>query len=806
MFLASLRLAVALVCVGASLILGAHWLGFIPDSGPITMRARESLSEAIAVNSAAHIRKQQWRDLQATLTTLVDRNPDLLSVGIRSDLGSLRIDTGHHHEIWSDREAQRGRISTFQVPITLNRRPWGEVELCFRNPHQTAIAHAMHHPLVRLLAFFCIAGVFAYTLFVVRVMRLFNSTQVVPDRVRQALDTLTEGLLVLDEKGRIVLANRSFSETIGIAASDLTQLPASGLSWIRPSEDTPLPWTMAIETSQLQSDKMLRFRQTSGDQRIFSVNAAPLGREGSQRGALATFRDVTHVEEHRAELEKMLSLLRSSRDEIKRKNCELEILATQDSLTGCLNRRAFFERYDRSWTETRAQGDQLACVMIDIDHFKNVNDTYGHSVGDEVLRRVSSVIRELHRDHALVCRYGGEEFCLVLPYFDLNRAIEEAEKTRAAISAIVMDDPAELKLTASIGVSELRFDPSDPQDLINQADICLYVAKRQGRDQVISYNPSLIESGPDETDPTNIPARRVEIPYQAVTALVSALSYRDINTAEHSRRVADLCSRAADGIFDPEQTYVLEIAALLHDIGKIGVPDHILLKPGPLTRDEWELMARHDRIGVEIIASAFDCPELSLIISTHHAYFGGSTRDSHLPVGQDIPLGARMLTIADSYDAMVSDRVYRKGRSHGEAIEEMRRCGGTQFDPNLVEHFAKKVEAGAPRVARGALSLRKQTALQIGHQVERLAHAIDTQDADGLRLLASRLGMIARSCDIEAIAEAAEKIEDLAGKEDVQWLFLLRDTHELLDMCRSTQSTFLRQTLECEVKPMNGQR
>ena len=199
MFLASLRLAVALVCVGASLILGSHWLGFIPDSAPVTMRARQSLSEAIAVNAAAHIRKQQWRDLSATLETLVERNSDLLSVGVRSDLGSLRIDTGHHDETWSAEEMRSGQVTKMSVPITLNRRPWGHVELCYHNPHQTVIARTIHHPLIRMLLFFCCAGVIA-----VRVMKLFVSTQVVPDRVRQALDTLAEGLLVLDEKGRII--------------------------------------------------------------------------------------------------------------------------------------------------------------------------------------------------------------------------------------------------------------------------------------------------------------------------------------------------------------------------------------------------------------------------------------------------------------------------------------------------------------------------------------------------------------------------------------------------------------------------
>ena len=210
-------------------------------------------------------------------------------------------------------------------------------------------------------------------------------------------------------------------------------------------------------------------------------------------------------------------------------------------------------------------------------------------------------------------------------------------------------------------------------------------------------------------------------------------------------------------------------------------------------------MGRHDRIGVEIIASAFDCPELSEIVSTHHAHFGGGSRESHLPVGDAIPLGARLLTIADSYDAIVSDRVYRKGRSHEEAIRELRRCAGTQFDPRLVEHFASKIKSDQPETTRGAVSLQKQTTLQIGHHVERLARAIDTHDSDGLRLLASRLGMIARSCDIGAIAAAADRIEQQASEENVQWLSLLRDTHDLLDICRAKQSDYLRDTLASEI-------
>lgn len=802
MYFASLRLAVALVCVGASLILGAHWFGYIPDSGPITARARQTVSEAIAVNAAAHVRKQQWVDLKTTLQTQVDRNPDLLSIGIRSDLGVLRVDTGHHEEMWPFTDEDQHKVDALHVPITLNRRPWGQVEVCFRQPHTTKFARIMHHPLVRLLSFFLICGIFAYTFFVIRILKLFNSTQVVPDRVRQALDTLAEGLLVLDEHGRIVLANEAFATIVGIPADELSDQLATELNWVAEdvSEQT-YPWSLAIDESELQTERLLRYQLESGPQRIFSVNAAPLGKDRSQRGALATFRDVTHVEEHRAELERMLSLLRNSRDEIKRKNTELEILATQDALTGCLNRRAFFETFDSLWVESKAMGTPLACLMIDIDHFKSVNDTYGHHAGDEVLRQVSKVIREIHKDKGLVCRYGGEEFCVLLPQYEMSQAIAECEKTRAAIAEIRLLDPAELRLTCSIGVSELRFDAPDPQSLVNQADSCLYVAKREGRNRVIGYNPD-IETRIDES--TQITKQeRFEIPYQAVTALVTALSYRDANTAEHSRRVADLCARVADGLLDPAQTYVLEIAALLHDIGKVGVPDEILLKPGPLTREEWELMGRHDRIGAEIIASAFDCAPLSAIISNHHAFFGGAARDPHLPIGEMIPLGARLLSIADSYDAMVSDRVYRKGRTHAEAVEELRRCAGTQFDPDLVEHFVEKVEARSPEVTAGAMAARKQTAIQIGYQVERLAQAVTSQDADGLKTLASHLGLLARNSNIETIAMAAEKIGAGAEAEELQWLSLMRETHELLDICRATQSDFLKETLESEAENVN---
>ena len=435
--------------------------------------------------------------------------------------------------------------------------------------------------------------------------------------------------------------------------------------------------------------------------------------------------------------------------------------------------------------------------MVDVDHFKSVNDTYGHQVGDDVLRAVSRAIRERFEDVGLVCRYGGEEFCVAVENCSLDHAMVLAEQLRADIADITFDEPAELKLTASFGVSDMRFDPENVQEMIAQADLCLYQAKQSGRNCVISFCPSMtMESVTSGKTDSATPS--VNLPFQAVTALVSTLSYRDANTAEHSRRVADLCVRAAQGILDAQQTYVLEIAALLHDIGKVGVPDHILLKPGQLTKEEWEVMGRHDRIGVDIVAGAFNCKPLTEVISMHHAFYGGKARDPNMPTGDDIVLGARLLTICDSYDAMVSDRVYRKGRTHDEAIAELRRCAGTQFDPELVEHFASMIHERSREATTGIYALRNQSAIQIGYQVERLADALDRQDAKDLHGLAVRLGMYARNSSIPAIADAAKVIEQHTSQEEIEWMLLLRDTRDLLDTCRAAQTEFLRDSLEAD--------
>ena len=231
LYFASIRLAIGLVCVGVGLILSSQWLGLIPDARQLEMRARSQRCETLAIASAAMIRGGQWAHLEATLHATASRDKDLLSIGIRNQSGQLRVDSGRHREIWH-RALNDNSIIPVHVPITLNQQPWGEVEFCFVAPDGGGYFAILNQPLFKLLGYFIAIGLCLYTLFVARVMGVFDSVQVVPDRVRQALDTLAEGLLVLDENEKIILANQAFSKTVGIAPELLAGRAAGSLDWI----------------------------------------------------------------------------------------------------------------------------------------------------------------------------------------------------------------------------------------------------------------------------------------------------------------------------------------------------------------------------------------------------------------------------------------------------------------------------------------------------------------------------------------------------------------------------------------------
>jgi diguanylate cyclase (GGDEF)-like protein/PAS domain S-box-containing protein/putative nucleotidyltransferase with HDIG domain len=778
-----------------SALLAADLLGLMPNPRSAALDGRRALCETLAINCSLLATDNKLRMVKANLEATVDRNPEILSAALRRPDGQLIVEVGDHDVHWRRAFDGASDVNNIFVPITAGQKPWGVVEVRFAPLDKRVLFGTFDRTTAIYVGFAASVCLLLFSMFLGKALAQLDPSKVVPARVRAALDALAEGLLVMDNRNRIVLANQAFAHTVGTTPEALQGRSASRLPWSR-HRDTPdlreLPWEAAGREKASKSGVPLLLRTKSGDDRTFMVNAAPIASsDGKPRGVLASFDDVTTLEAKRFELMDMLRDLQNSRREIQQQNRELQILATRDPLTDCLNRRAFFDEFEKQWAAANRYDNVLSCVIVDIDHFKAINDKHGHSVGDMVLKKVAGTLREAARDTDLVCRYGGEEFCILMPQTDSEAAYQGAERLRTMISDLKFFD---FSITASLGVSARSQGASDLQRLLDQADRALYEAKNSGRNTSMLWDASMdnmpMGTGSKTARRVDSPVGDAPIPFHAVTGLLSALAYRDAETAAHSTRVADLCVATARNLLSASDTYVLEMAALLHDIGKIGVPDSILFKPGPLTEDEWKEMSVHDRIGVEILRSSFASPALAEIVDTHHAFYGGKARKEDLPTGDDISTEARILAIADAYDAMVSDRVYRKGRSPAEAFAELRRCAGTQFDPQLVERFIAMVHQRNATAKKDVHATSKEVALRIGIQIEQIVRALDQSDYGGLALLAGELKAAAADADLKDIGNAAAELEAFAtDDQDLKKLVSL--THELLDLCRSTQKAYI---------------
>ena len=796
------RITVGLIGLLVSLLFLVSLLGLFPDQRADIMRLRAGTCETAAIGFSLLADKEDTAAMQRYLASIADRNSEIVSIGVRQDDGRLLIDVGDHDKHWDLSRNAAADPTQVSVQLFASGQPWGTVEVRFAPMPGAGMAASLAQPgavhggvltVLCLVAFYCYLRV---------VLRQLNPSKVIPSRVREALDTLAEGLLVLDRNGHIVLANQAFMDATGMSLDALTGTSISRLPLLQPSEETaPVPWTEAISAGKRVVGRLFSLSRDGKNDVIFSVSASPITDErGRRRGVLTSFENVTLLEHKRRELSVLLEHLRASSDVLKQQNRELERLAARDPLTDLLTRRPFFERLETEWKSATRYDHNLSAVMVDVDFFKAINDQCGHAAGDEVLRHVAACLRETARDTDIVCRYGGEEFVVLMPHTGIIEAASGAERLRLAIEKL---DFRNVGITASLGVSSLSEQPKDPYELLAQADKCLYVAKRSGRNLVVRWDD--VPGDFVHEEPTaawrqeHDDLLHTSIPFQAVTALLSALAYRDQTTADHSRRVADLCVATGEGLLSFRNCYVLEIAALLHDIGKIGVPDHVLLKPGPLTPDEWKVMRRNDTIGAEIVRAAFASPQLSTIVEHYQAHYRDPDAQPGFPMGNNIPLGARILAIADAYDSMVTDRVYRKSCTSEQALAELKRCAGTQFDPELVERFILVVRDGAFEAESPPSGVSREMALAVGLQLERFLAALDAQDHAALAAICSRLRTTARKYDATEIAAKAAELSSILDVDvnvdidaDVDEHDLVTTACALLDLCRSTQVAILK--------------
>jgi len=492
------RISLALMLLTTTILVTGELLGLTPSTAKEILQGRKVLCETLAVEFSSLAQKQDIGTISTTLESLVTRNDNILSAAVRSVAGGLLAEAGDHQENWT---ALPGALSTptnAQVPVFQGDVRWGTVEVRFAPLASPGLRAIWENSLFRLVLFVAALGFVTYLLFMRRALRELDPTAVIPARVKYALDALAEGVILVDEQGEIVLANTVFAGQLEAPVSSVVGKKAAELKWVSPESGKPpeeLPWLQAMREGKRQTGTTLSLERPSGGSQLLMVNGAPIvDAKGKSRGAVATFNDITELEKKNQQLKVTLEMLKESRDEVARQNQELKHLANSDALTHCLNRRAFFGRFERMFIKAATAGHELSCIMCDIDHFKSFNDRYGHAVGDKVLAKVAQILRTCVRNEDLICRYGGEEFCIVLPNTDMSVAIERAQNMRSKIeeaAGAAVGTTSDELVTSSLGVSTVEFGATDSAELLNQADMALYAAKAGGRNRVTLWDPSM---------------------------------------------------------------------------------------------------------------------------------------------------------------------------------------------------------------------------------------------------------------------------------------------------------------------------
>ncbi len=367
----------------------------------------------------------------------------------------------------------------------------------------------------------------------------------------------------------------------------------------------------------------------------------------------------------------------------------LDTAARTDALTGPLNRRGFEQVFDTELERASRGGHALGLIVGDLDRFKSLNDCSGHHAGDEALARFARLLEHAARRIDATARIGGEEFALLLPETSSDGAWRLAERVREEVAEAFASDP--VHLTISFGVACYPAHGESAEQLLRAADQALYAAKELGRNRTVAHSPDVAAIL------VGAAGRRDDQSQGHVATMVSlaeALDIRDSGTAAHAQTVG----RYAEGMalrlgLSAARVEHVRLAGILHDIGKIGVPDSILRKPGALDEHEWAVMRKHSETGARILESG-SLEDVRDWVLAHHERPDGTGYPYGLP-GDRIPIEASIVAVADAYEAMTSDRVYRVGLGPVAAREQLLQGSGSQFEPSVVTAFLELLDAEA---------------------------------------------------------------------------------------------------------------
>ncbi len=455
------------------------------------------------------------------------------------------------------------------------------------------------------------------------------------ERLRTTLLSVGDGVIATDQHGRVEVINTVAQRLTGWGQEALGQPFEQVFTIIdeftrEPCKDPVKEVLDTGNTIALANHTILLSK--SGDERPIADSAAPIrSSDGTVTGAILVFRDVTSE---------------------KRRMEEIEYLSFHDQLTGLYNRR-FFEGRLQEWDS--AKNLPLSIIMADLNNLKLVNDTFGHVVGDRFLTRTAEVLKTVCRANDVIARWGGDEFIFLLPKTSPGEAALMASKIEKTLQKEKVES---MSISMALGWATKTEFSEDINSAFKSAENSMYRAK-------------LFQSS--------------SIRGETIQALMAALYEKNEREEQHSKRVSALCQCVGRelGLTDQE-VKELGIVGIFHDIGKIAIDEQILNKAGILTEDEWKEIMRHPEVGYRLLSAVHDMADIASYVLAHHERWDGLGYPKGIE-GEDIPLQARIVAVVDAYDAMASERPYRKSLTKRGAIEELRKNAGTQFDPGIVD-------------------------------------------------------------------------------------------------------------------------
>jgi len=491
-FKPTLWLSFALVSVTLAVALIAYVLGLMPDGHKAELNSRAKVAESLAIQMAGAANRNDTTTLEETVRTVVERNPDVLSAAMRNNSGKIIVSSGDHDEKWVQPDDGKSTPTHVTVPLVGADGEQGRIEILFGPPSAGARYFGIPLSLILFMGFMTASGFTGYFFLLRRTLHELDPGRVIPERVQKAFDTLSEGVIILDEKERILLINSAFEEFYEDKNDTLIGTKINTLPWRMvdgSAQAGGYPWHTALREGREMREDLLSLRTRSGEIHNFNVNATIIaGDNGKAIGAIVTLKDMTSLKLSKEELQKTADQLKVTEEEIKRQKDELAYLTQYDPLTGCLNRRAYYNRLETDLDKAAELNSNVTVVMIDLDNFKTINDDFGPASGDKIISGVAEILKNACGDNHYVSRTGGDEFCMTLLGDDKSSVGTFGE----AIRETILDEshnllPGGVRITVSIGIADKPAGECNAHKIVHRANSALNAAKKRGRNNVTNW-------------------------------------------------------------------------------------------------------------------------------------------------------------------------------------------------------------------------------------------------------------------------------------------------------------------------------